>query len=102
MKNRQVGFSPKVITPTLILALAGVVLAVLDALGVIDVEDELWIALLGAGGVTFGAGYAASPGVVVERRAVHPRAGERGLTSVKVLAILTLAGVAALLLITLT
>lgn len=63
--EQQVGLSPKVVIPTALLALAGVVLMVLDLLGVLDIEDEIWITLLGAGGVTFGSGYAAKPGLVV-------------------------------------
>jgi hypothetical protein len=53
--------SPKVAVPTSVLAAVGVVVCVLDQLGVIDVADELWISLLGAGGVTFGTGYHAKP-----------------------------------------
>jgi hypothetical protein len=47
---KTVGVSPKVAWPTVALAALGVVLCVLDLLGVIDVDDELWIALLGAAG----------------------------------------------------
>jgi hypothetical protein len=53
--------SPKVAVPTAVLAALGVLVCVLDQAGVIDVGDELWIALLTAGGVTFGVGYRAKP-----------------------------------------
>lgn len=53
--------SPKVSVPTTLLALAGAVLCGLDLTGVISLEDGVWLALLAAGGVTFGAGYRANP-----------------------------------------
>lgn len=53
--------SPKVSVPSTLLALAGSVLCGLDLTGVIDLEDGVWVALLAAGGVTFGAGYKANP-----------------------------------------
>lgn len=56
-----IGVSPKVAWPTVALVGLGLVLCVLDLLGVIDVEDELWIALLGAGGGTGLLGYSAPP-----------------------------------------
>jgi hypothetical protein len=63
--EQTVGISPKVGIPSALLALAGAALMVLDLLAVVDVPDEIWVTLLGSGGVTFGAGYAASPGLVV-------------------------------------
>jgi hypothetical protein len=57
--------SPKVAIPTSLLVLAGAVLALLDLTGLVDLEDELWLTLLAAGGVTFGTGYAARPGPVI-------------------------------------
>lgn len=74
--TRTVGVSPKVAVPTSLLALAGAVLCGLDLAGVIALDDGVWIALLAAGGVTFGAGYRAGPGDV------------RGLTLVEVLVVL--------------
>jgi hypothetical protein len=58
--------SPKVAIPTSVLVLAGAVLFVLDALGVLTVDDTLWVTLLGAGGFTGASGYAARPGPVVK------------------------------------
>ena len=66
MKRKTVGVSPKVSVPSSVLVLAGAVLATLDAVGVLNVDDSVWIAVLGAGGVTFGTGYAADPGRVRE------------------------------------
>jgi hypothetical protein len=60
--------SPKVTFPSYILAAAGIILAGLDAAGVFAVEDKLWLMLLGAGGVTFGAGYSAPPGDVITEK----------------------------------
>lgn len=57
--------SPKMAIPTSVLVLAGAVLFVLDTLGVIAVDDTLWVTLLGAGGVTGVTGYTARPGAVV-------------------------------------
>jgi hypothetical protein len=54
-----VGVSPKVAWPAVALAALGVVLCVLDLIGVIDVDDELWIALLGASGGTGLLGFVA-------------------------------------------
>lgn len=62
--RRTIGIAEKVSWPSAVVTAAGVGLAVLDLLGVIDVEDELWITLLGAGGVTFGVGYVAPAPVV--------------------------------------
>jgi hypothetical protein len=45
-----VGVAPKVAWPTIALVALGAVLCVLDKTGAIEVGDELWIALLGAGG----------------------------------------------------
>lgn len=44
------GVAPKVAWPTVALVALGVALCVLDKTGVIEVDDSLWIALLGAGG----------------------------------------------------
>lgn len=66
-----VGISPKVAYPTLALLALGVVLCILDQLGVIDVEDEIWVTLLGAGGGVFGVGSQSPPPVLrpkVEKR----------------------------------
>lgn len=73
------GVSPKVSIPSALLAVAGLVLCVLDQAGVVSVDDSLWVAVLGASGVTFGAGYKASPGRV---------RNERGLTFLEVVVIL--------------
>jgi hypothetical protein len=56
---QTIGVSPKVAWPTVALAALGLVLCVLDLLGVIDVDDELWIALLGAGGGVGALGFTA-------------------------------------------
>jgi hypothetical protein len=58
---KTVGVSPKVAWPAVALAALGVVLCVLDLLGAIDVDDELWIALLGAAGGVGVLGGAAPP-----------------------------------------
>lgn len=44
------GIAPKVAWPTAVLAAAGAVLCILDLLGVIVLDDGVWIALLGAAG----------------------------------------------------
>jgi hypothetical protein len=49
--------SPKVSWPTALLAVAGVGLLVLDKVGVIDVDDTLWVALLGSSGGVGVVGY---------------------------------------------
>jgi hypothetical protein len=66
-----VGVSPKVAWPTVALVALGALLGVLDKTGVIDVDDELWIALLGAGGGTGLLG-AAAP-AALQRRAAPER-----------------------------
>lgn len=76
---KTVGVSPKVSIPSSVLAVAGVVLCVLDQLAVISVDDSLWLGVIGASGVTFGTGFAAKPGHV--RR-------EKGLALVEVLVVL--------------
>lgn len=48
--KETVGVAPKAAWPTVALVGLGVVLCVLDKTGVADVDDTLWIALLGAGG----------------------------------------------------
>ena len=57
------GVSPKVAWPTAGLAVLGVILMVLDAVGVIDVEDEIWITLLGSSAGVAGVGFS-SPAAV--------------------------------------
>lgn len=64
--NRTVGVSPKASVPTLVLLALGVALAVADLTGLLVVDDTLWQALLGAGGVAGVSGYAAPPGDVVQ------------------------------------
>jgi hypothetical protein len=49
--------SPKVSWPTVTLLALGVAVLVLDQLGVIDVDDTLWVALLGSGGGAGVIGY---------------------------------------------
>jgi hypothetical protein len=49
--------SPKVKWPAVTLVALGVLVLVLDQLGVIDVDDTLWIALLGGGGGAGAIGY---------------------------------------------
>jgi hypothetical protein len=76
--------SPKVTIPTSVLVLAGAVLGVLDATGILDLDDSLWIALLGAGGVSRASpGTPRSPGAVVR--------DERGYSLVELLAALFIA-----------
>lgn len=58
-----VGVDPKVAWPTVALIGLGVVLCVLDKLGVIDVDDSLWIALLGGGAGVGGLGAVAPAGL---------------------------------------
>lgn len=70
-KVRTVGLSPKVTVPTSLIVGAGVIVAVLDAVGVLDVDDSVWVALLAAGGVGGGTGFAASPGKVQVTHAEH-------------------------------
>lgn len=55
-----IGIAPKVAYPALALLALGVVLCVLDQLGVIDVDDELWIGIIASALGTLGIG-AASP-----------------------------------------
>jgi hypothetical protein len=55
------GIAPKVAWPTVALAALGVVVCILDQLGVIDVEDELWLTLLGSAVGVGGLGYKAPP-----------------------------------------
>jgi hypothetical protein len=43
------GIAPKVAWPTVALIGLGIILAVLDGLGVIDIQDEIWITMLGGG-----------------------------------------------------
>lgn len=50
--KETVGVAAKVAWPTVALVGLGVVLCVLDKTGVVEVDDTLWIALLGAGGGT--------------------------------------------------
>ena len=53
------GVAPKVAYPTVVIIAIGVIVCVLDQLGVIDVDDGLWLAILGSGGVVAGVGGAA-------------------------------------------
>lgn len=55
------GIAPKMAWPTAGLAGLGILLCVLDAAGVIDIEDEIWITLLGSGLGAAGLGYSAPP-----------------------------------------
>lgn len=64
ISNRTVGVSPKVAIPTSVLIAAGAILAILDQLGIFEVDDTLWQVLFAAGGVTGATGVAASPGDV--------------------------------------
>lgn len=50
--------SPKVSWPTAALIGLGAVLLVLDKLGVIDVDDSIWLTLLGGGVGAGGIGFA--------------------------------------------
>lgn len=74
-KPRTDGVSPKVSVPSALLATAGLALLVLDQLGVFAVDDSLWLGVLGASGVTFGAGYTASPERKRRHYPRHPRKG---------------------------
>lgn len=78
---RTVGVSPKVVIPTSALVGAAVVIAALDVFGVIDVDDALYLGLLGAAGVTGGAGYSAPPGKV---QVTHTEDEERDLHDAEV------------------
>jgi hypothetical protein len=60
-KNAEtVGVAAKVAYPSLALFAIGVLLCVGDQLGIVDVDDEIWITLLGSGAGVFGVG-GASP-----------------------------------------
>lgn len=60
-----VGLSPKTALAGLLPIVAGVILLVLDKLGVAEIDDELWIGLL-IGGPAAGVGaYAGKPGNVL-------------------------------------
>lgn len=61
----QVGISPKVKIPSIILFVIGVILAVVGAVSGEDSLTTSAITVIGASGITFGAGYKASPGEVV-------------------------------------
>lgn len=69
------GIAPKVAWPTVALVGLGVVLCVLDKTGVIDVDDVLWIALLGAGGGTGVLGGLAPAALQREKATVPPYEG---------------------------
>jgi hypothetical protein len=79
--TRTVGVSPKVAIPTSVLVALGAVLMALDLFGVVDIDDEVWQSLLGAGVVTGATGYAAKPGDVqvidpgLERHDLHDAPG---------------------------
>lgn len=73
--TRTVGFSPKAIASTVVAALVGVVVTVLNAvqenpdlLGGLPVMVQSLILLLVPPVITWLAAYQASPGTVVERR----------------------------------
>jgi hypothetical protein len=63
---KTVGIAPKVALPTAGLVALGAVLLVLDAAGVVDIQDEIWITLLGAGLGVGGIGYTAPPSLQAE------------------------------------
>jgi hypothetical protein len=70
---KTIGASPKAIAATVAPLIAGVVLMLLDLAAVIEVNDELWIGLLGIAPVAGGAAVAASPGTVkADRTNVDP------------------------------
>jgi hypothetical protein len=61
----QVGISPKVKIPSIVLLLIGVLLS---TLGVVSNEPTLvtgGVSILGASGIAFGTGYKADPGEVI-------------------------------------
>lgn len=62
------GVSPKAVAAALAPFVAGLVLMILDLIGVIDVDDSLWIGLLGISPVAGGAAAAGKTGTVVTRK----------------------------------
>jgi hypothetical protein len=56
-----IGLAPKVAWPSAALVGLGVVLCILDLAGLVDIEDEIWITLIGAGGGVLGIGAASQP-----------------------------------------
>lgn len=58
---KTVGVDPKVGYPALALGALGVVLCVLDKVGVIEIPDEIWITLIGAAVGGGGIGAASPP-----------------------------------------
>lgn len=70
------GIAPKVAWPAVTLAALGVVLCALDLLGVIDVDDELWIALLGSAGGVGVLGFAAKPALQKSKNVASPTGGD--------------------------
>jgi hypothetical protein len=63
------GLAPKVAYPALALLAAGILLCVLDQVGVIDVGDELWLGIIGSALGTLGIGASAPPAL---QRAKNP------------------------------
>lgn len=70
---RTEGVSPKVAWPTIALVAIGAALCVLDKIGVIDVDDELWLALIGGGFGAGGIGFSAPPALQRPKSTVAAR-----------------------------
>lgn len=58
---RTIKLSPKVGYPAIALLALGIILCVFDQLGVIDVDDELWLGIIGSALGTLGIGFASPP-----------------------------------------
>jgi len=66
-----VGIAAKVAYPSLALFVVGVGLCIVDQLGLVDLDDEIWITLLGSGAGVLGVG-AASPASLQQSKADPP------------------------------
>lgn len=65
------GIAPKVAWPTAALAGIGILLCVLDGVGIIDIEDEVWLTLLGSSLGVAGVGFKAPPALQTAKGAAH-------------------------------
>ena len=74
---RTKGLAPKVAYPAVALLAVGVALLVLDQLGVIDVEDELYAGIIGSALAALGIGYG-SPPALQEDKSLTPGAPPEG------------------------
>lgn len=68
-----VGVAPKVAWPTVALIAIGALLCILDGAGVVDLNDGVWLALLGGGVGVFGIGFSSPPALQKTRDPAAPR-----------------------------